>query len=66
MCPVLVSTAGALAASKQGVRLQALFPVVLPVVLGKRSQQKLFREWDYLPDSLLEEDWKQNGEDKLF
>ena len=32
-CPVPVSPTGALAASKRGVRTEALFPVVLPVVL---------------------------------
>mmetsp|Transcript_7031 Transcript_7031/g.14104 ORF Transcript_7031/g.14104 Transcript_7031/m.14104 type:complete len:687 (-) Transcript_7031:533-2593(-) len=31
-----------------------------------RSQQRLFRDWDYLPDELLEPDWKLCNEDKLF
>mmetsp|Transcript_2496 Transcript_2496/g.3595 ORF Transcript_2496/g.3595 Transcript_2496/m.3595 type:complete len:696 (-) Transcript_2496:127-2214(-) len=31
-----------------------------------RSQQKLFREWDYIPDKLLQADWKLCKEDRVF
>ncbi|GBG30197.1 Protein kinase, putative [Hondaea fermentalgiana] len=31
-----------------------------------RSQQRLFREWDYVPDELLAPDWQLCGEDRLF
>jgi len=31
-----------------------------------RKGQKLFRDWNYLPDELLEADWQQTGEYELF
>ena len=30
------------------------------------KNQKLFRDWDFLPDELLEDDWKSQGENKMW